>query len=979
MLKNGFILLEEKEMREVGGSARLWKHEKCGAEVLSISNKDENKCFGANFFTPPANSTGVAHILEHSVLCGSERFPVKEPFVELLKGSLQTFLNAFTFPDKTCYPVASANLKDFYNLIDVYLDAVFHPLLSKDTFKQEGWHIEAADMDGPWTFKGVVYNEMKGVYSSPESILAEQSQQAVFPDNLYSLDSGGKPEMIPSLTWLAFKDFHQRYYQPGNTRFFFWGDDPEDKRLELLLPYLEGAGPVGPLPQVNLQAPYSEPRYVDVLYAASKDDSRAFFTVNWLLGERGDVALALKMEMLEHILEGLPGSPLRRALIESGLGEDTVGGGLETDLRQMYYSTGLKGIAPGQVPQGEELIFNTLKKMVKDGISKQAIDAAVNSVEFAYRENNSGRFPRGLSAMIQALSTWLYGGDPLAPLAWEQPLQELRKAIDAGEKIFEEAIQSNFLDNKSRVRVTLLADPKLAELRQKRETVTLEEIQGSASPATREQIAVETENLLKAQLSPDKAEDLAKIPALGLEDLPRKSTTIPFDLKKIPETFITHDLPTNGILYASLLLPIKRVPARLVPLMSLFCRSFMDWGTAKEDYSQLGMKVASRLGSLSVNTILGNRCDNGEAFCYLSVSGKVVRNNMEDLFQLMGEILLEPQNNHDVILERLGQMIPEDRARLEASLQMGGHAAAALRVGAHFTGTEAWGEKAGGISQLRFLRELEKKLKNDPDTVISAFTELRDLTLSNSGAIFDCAGDADILAKAQNLAVPLLKSLPFTPKLDLGEPVSTWPPMTDLAREEVFLTQGQVNYVAKGANLYKLGYKYSGTVNVIMRWLRMGRLWEEVRVAGGAYGAFCSFSRFNGNYVCASYRDPNVDRTLSVYDGLAPYLRNFNPDKAQLVQAIVGAIGEVDSYLLPDAKAAKALMQWLCGLTEDMRQKSREEIFATSAADFHTFAEVLAAANEQSAICVIGGAKARQAAQEHGWQNEDLINNPITQ
>ena len=295
MNKHGFTLLTEQHLHEVDGTARLWRHEATGAQLLSINNSDENKCFGVNFRTPPADSTGVAHILEHSVLCGSDKYPVKEPFVELMKGSLQTFLNAFTFPDKTCYPIASCNLRDFYNLIDVYIDAVFHPRIDEDIFRQEGWHVEAETPDGPWSYKGVVYNEMKGVYSSPDSVLAEQSQQALFPDTLYSLDSGGNPENIPDLTYEAFYDFHSRYYHPSNARFFFWGDDPEDERLRLTAAALEGytARPVNS--DVPLQPRLETPRQIEVAYAASKGEKRALFTVNWLLGERGDVHQALSL------------------------------------------------------------------------------------------------------------------------------------------------------------------------------------------------------------------------------------------------------------------------------------------------------------------------------------------------------------------------------------------------------------------------------------------------------------------------------------------------------------------------------------------------------------------------------------------------------------------------------------------------------------------------------------------------------------
>ena len=429
-----FILIAECECAEVSGAVRLWKHAATGAQVLSIVNSDENKCFGVAFRTPPTDSTGVAHIIEHSVLCGSEKYPVKEPFVNLLKGSLQTFLNAFTFPDKTCYPVASANLQDFYNLIDVYLDAVFHPRISENSFRQEGWHVEADTPDGPWSYKGVVYNEMKGVYSSPDACLAEESQHAMFPDTLYSLDSGGRPAEIPNLTYEAYRDFHASYYHPSNARFFFWGDDPEERRLEIVAEELKGYAFRDVDSAIPLQKPFASPVRREVPYAVQpgQADPKCLFTVNWLCGERGDVELSLMLEMLGSILEGMPGSPLRRALISSGLGEDTAGAGLESDLRQLFYSTGLKGVKREDIPAAEKLIFDTLRRLCDEGIDPAAVEAAVNSTEFAYRESNFGNFPRGLAAMLQALSTWLYDGDPLtaarqhqaAPCLWRKGLRE---------------------------------------------------------------------------------------------------------------------------------------------------------------------------------------------------------------------------------------------------------------------------------------------------------------------------------------------------------------------------------------------------------------------------------------------------------------------------------------------------------------------------------------------------------------------------
>lgn len=969
----GFRLIEERKMREVGGNARLWRHKATGAELLSIINEDENKCFGVSFFTPPTDSTGVAHILEHSVLCGSDKYPLKEPFVELLKGSLQTFLNAFTFPDKTCYPVASANLRDFYNLVDVYLDAVFHPLITKDIFYQEGWHLEAENADSPWFYKGVVYNEMKGVYSSPDSILAERSQQAVFPDNIYCLDSGGNPEKIPDLTYQAFCDFHQRYYQPGNARFFFWGDDPEDERLRLISSAISGYGPVANLPQVILQKRLPQPRYIDVPYASSEGDDRALFTTSWLLGERGDVEQAIKMEMLEHILEGLPGSPLRRALMESGLGEDTTGCGLETDLRQMYYSTGLKGIEPAAVDKGEKLILGTLKNLSENGIPADAVEAAVNSVEFALRENNSGRFPRGLAAMIQALSTWLYGGDPLGPLAWEKPLAQIKESLAKGEKIFEKAIKENFLENTHRARVTLLPDASLGRQKEDAEANRAALARDEAGPEQREEMAQETERLRKAQLAPDKPEDLAKIPALGVKDLPKNDAFIPIDVNQGHYTFITHDLPTNGIAYGTLLLPVPRLPEKLLPYLPLFTRSLVEWGTARQDYSQLGMSIAAKTGGLAAAPLAGLKFGSREPFLYISVVGKAVYEKIPDLFALMREILLEPQTSQPLKLQRLAQMTMEDKARMEYSLQAAGHGAVSCRVRSHYSGVGAINEELGGIAQLWFLREFAARLENEPEAALSDFEELRRIIVSSSGAVFDCVAEGSAFASVEKEASALLDTLPAQPKQTDGELIAEYKPFSYLPAGEAFITPGLVNYVGKGANLYDLGYSWNGSANVITRWLRMGRLWEEVRVAGGAYGVFCGLDRISGTFVCSSYRDPNVDATLSAYDGLGAYLREFNPTGGQLSQAIVGAIGDVDAWLLPDAKGAKALGRWLAGLDKETLQKNRDEILGTTARDFKDFAGVLDAAAQEGAICVLGGQKTAQAAQRHGWKEHKLI------
>lgn len=969
---HGFILMKERELTEVGGVVKLWRHDKTGAQLLSVTNEDENKCFGANFFTPPDNSTGVAHVLEHSVLCGSKKYPVKEPFAELLKGSLQTFLNAFTFPDKTCYPVASANLRDFYNLVAVYLDAVYHPLLTKDIFRQEGWSVVAETADGPWTFKGVVYNEMKGVYSSPDSVLAESSQQAVFPDNIYRWDSGGKPDAIPDLTYEAFADFHSRFYQPGNTRFFFWGDDPEEERLKILSETLAGYGPLDNLPEVKLQKPFAEPRYREIPYACAEGEERALVTVNWLLAERGNVLEAMKAEALEHILEGLPGSPLRAALLESGLGEDMAGAGLETDLRQMYYSSGLKGIKPADAGKVEDLIMKVMRDLAENGVPREAAAAAMNTVEFAYRESNSGRFPRGLSAMLMALSTWLYGGDPFSPLAWEEPLAKIKKDLADGKKVFEEAIRDNFLNNPHRVRVTLLPDPKLGRVRDDAEKSRLAAMREETSAEKRVRVVNETKRLKEAQLKPDSPEALATIPALTVADLPKKNAEIPVIESAVPQTFLAVEQPTRGVAYVNLCLPIKRLPVALAPYLPLFSRSLLDFGTARRDYVSLGALVASTLGGFSVAPMIGTKIGDRSAYCYLNAGGKATYENIPRLFDVAREILLEPQENREIILSRLKQMIPEEKARLEHSLQAAGHSAVGIRLRARYTGAGALGEQTAGVSQLEFLRELQKKLETEPEKIISDFSELRSLIVSSQDVIFNCVAEAGAMAALEKGAVALANALPAEPRLVEGAVLASYAPL-DFPAGEAFITPSQVNYVGKAANLYDLGYQYDGAANVIMRWLRMGRLWEDVRVAGGAYGVFCGLDRATGTAVFASYRDPNIDRTLSAYDAAGSWLRGFKPTPAQIEQAIVGAIGDMDAYMLPDAKGATSLARRLSGLTDETRQKTRDEIFAVTGKDFNDFADVMDAAAQAGAVCVLGGESARAEATARGWSVKNLV------
>ena len=961
MNSHGFTLVREEELRETGGRVRLWKHDVTGAELLSICNDDENKSFGVSFRTPPRDSTGVAHILEHSVLCGSAKYPVKEPFVELLKSSLQTFLNALTFPDKTCYPVASCNLQDFYNLMDVYLDAVFHPRIDENVLRQEGWHIEADDPDGPWQFKGVVFNEMKGVYSSPDSVLMEECQHAVFPDMLYSLDSGGDPAVIPSLTFEAFREFHASYYHPSNARFFFWGDDPEEARLariaEVLAPYERREVSS----EVPLQPRLASPRLLEVPYAASEGEEadKAHVAVNWLLCESRETEEMFVLNMLEHIISGLPGSPLRKALMDSGLGEDISGCGLEGDLRQAYFSMGLRSIDPKNAPEVERLMMETLADLAENGVPAPAVEAALNSLEFMLRENNTGSFPRGLAAMFRSLSDWLYDGDAFAPLAWEKPLESIKKRLASGEKVFENAIRRWFLENTHRVTVLLLPDAGLAAARQSAEDARLAALREGMSEEERREVAEIAAALRVAQQTPDSQEALDTVPSLGKQDLPAENAVIPCAVEKADDIdVVTHELDTMGILYAGLAFDLSAVPARLLPLVPLYARALTELGTKRSDYVELGFEISAHTGSLGAGPVILSRVADASPVCLLSVSGKCTADKVDRMTALMGEILTEPDFDNR---ERFTQMALEEKARIEQAAVPSGHTLVNTRLSGRLSLAGRISEAMNGVSELFYVRDLIRRLEADWDGVRADLALLHELIIRRNGVKLDMTADSALLGAARSSLEALVSSLPSREVTVVGLEFEALP------GAELLSIPAQVNYVGLGLSLKDTGYRYKGSQAVILRHLRMGYLWDRVRVQGGAYGCFARFGRATGAFTFASYRDPNVENTLRVYRETADYLGNLSLSEADITRAVVGAIGDVDTYMLPGAKGATAFSRWMTGESNEERQRIREEILSTRLSDFHDFAPYLAAALTNAVPCVLGGADAEAVAGAEGW------------
>jgi len=960
----GFELLQEQYIDELKTRARFYRHVQTGAELLSMISDDENKVFGITFRTPPRDSTGVAHILEHSVLCGSRRYPVKEPFVEILKGSLQTFLNAFTYPDKTCYPVASQNIQDFYNLIDVYLDAVFYPRITPEIFQQEGWHYEMDAPDGPLDYKGVVFNEMKGANSSPDRLLAEYSQQSLFPDNTYGLDSGGDPVFIPELDYEQFRNFHRKYYHPSNARIFFAGDDDPEERLRLVNDYLKDFKKIEINSAISLQPRFDSPRRVVRSFATGDDSSRGMVTVNWMFGETENAVMNMAHHILGYILLGTPGSPLRKALIESGLGEDVTGGGLEGELRQLFFSVGLKGIDDGKADTVEALILKTLEKLAGDGIEPGAVEAAVNTIEFGLRENNTGSYPRGLVLMLRAMTTWLYDGDPLALLPFESLLSEVKSHIASDKSFFADIIRKDFLDNPHRTTIVMKPDTNLKNEMDAAERQRLDDVRSSASPEELGNIFKNVERLKKTQEAPDSPEALATIPILKLADMEKKNRTIPLTvLEEKGATVLYHDIPTNGIAYIETGLNLRSLPRRYVQYIPLFSRALFEMGTKKEDYVEISRRIDRETGGIHPSLLISEVKDTRKIEARLFLCGKAMLPQVGNLFDIIRDLLMDVKLDNR---ERFKQMLLEEKARQEQQLIPGGHQAVNLRLRAHFSEAGWLAEQLNGVSYLFFLRELAGRIDQDWPSVHAALEEMRSALVSHENMLFNVTVDEAGWEKVRSHLTNFAGRIPAGPTGSKSDLFGNLLTDMKIPEYEGLIVPSQINYVGKGADIYRAGYAYHGSIRVITRYLRTSWLWDRIRVRGGAYGAFCNFDKFSGVLTFLSYRDPNLLKTLEAFDETAGFLRDCDLSDDELTKGIIGAIGDMDAYMFPDARGYASMIRYLTGNTEEDIQRTRDEILSTTAQDFKKFAGVIDEVAKSGLVKVLGSENAIREATAGG-------------
>jgi Zn-dependent M16 (insulinase) family peptidase len=945
-----FTLLQERDIPEINSKAKLYVHEKTGARLISVANSDENKAFGITFRTPPATSNGIAHIMEHSVLCGSRKYPAKEPFIELAKSSLNTFLNAMTYPDKTTYPVASTNLKDFYNLIDVYLDAVFYPLIPERTLQQEGWHYEIESPDAPLTFKGVVFNEMKGNYSSPDGLLSEYSQHSIFPDILYSLDSGGDPLVIPDLTYAEFKHFHQTYYHPSNAYIWFYGDDPEEERFRILEDWLKDFDKQDPQSAIPLQARFDAPRHEVHHYDSGEtEDPKSYTNLNWMLDEIPDPETSLGLGILSHILTGTPASPLRKALMDSGLGEDLTGGGMDEDFRQVKYSVGMKGVLSENTAKVEELILTTLAQLTS-GIDVDTIAASVNTVEFHLREQNTGRFPRGLSLMLGALTSWIYDRDPLEALAFEAPLTSIKERVAKGGKYFEGLIQKYLLDNPHRAAVVLEPDPNVNKQREEIENERLARAKAAMSQAEIEKVIADVAELKHHQETPDTPEALASIPSLSLNDLDKQIKTVPIEVSKLEGAqFLYHDLFTNGIAYLDLGFDLHSVPQDLLPFVGLLGRALLELGTEKEDFVKLTQRIGRSTGGIHSGTITSTIRESSQSALWFMLRSKAVVSQTPELLAILKDVLLSAKLDNP---ERFKQIVLEEKAGAESGLIPGGHGVVHGRLSARFSEADWVREQIGGLDHLFFLRQLAEDVEKDWAGVLAKLESLRGTLINRSAMLVNLTLDEANWQRIQPQLADFTRAMPsatFTPQRWDRKPVSV---------NEGLTIPAQVNYVGKGASLYAQGYEPDGSIHVIGKYLGTTWLWDKIRVQGGAYGGFSTFNQNSGVFTYLSYRDPNVLATLDNYDNTVKFLRDLDLSESELKKSIIGTIGDFDAYLLPDAKGYQSMVRHLTHYTDGIRQQTRDEVLGASVQDFKQFADVLQRVAEHGEVVVLGSAEA---------------------
>lgn len=945
-----YEILDEHRVEDVQSDGFILRHKKSGARIAILSNNDDNKVFYIGFRTPPEDETGVPHIIEHTTLCGSKKFPVKDPFIELAKGSLNTFLNAMTYPDKTVYPVASCNDQDFKNLMDVYLDAVFNPNITKyeEIFKQEGWHYELTGKDDELKINGVVYNEMKGAYSSPDEVLSSQIYRSLFPDNTYSKDSGGNPEYIPKLTYEAYLDFYHKYYHPSNSYIYLYGDMDVVERLEWLdKEYLSLYDYKKVNSEINKQPAFDEIKNVEAQYSITMDDSqenKTYLSYNRVVGDTLDEMLYQAFDVLDYALVSSPGAPVKQALIDAGIGDD-VYGSYDAGILQPVFSFVAKNANASQADEFESIIENTLKEVVKTGINKEALLAGINSSEFKFREADFGQFPKGLLFGLNCLDSWLFDDmKPFIHLECLGTFAKLRKAVDTD--YFEKLIQEYLLDNTHGSSVTVKPKRGLGNEREEALAKELSDYKASLSDEEIKKLIEDTEHLKKYQEEPSSDEDLRKLPMLTRADM--KKNAMPFsniEDELLDVKVVRHDIESNGIDYISFLFDAGDFAQSELGYLGFFTNALGLVSTEKYSYTDLANATNIYTGGISTGTASHPDIKDRNNFVFkFEVKLKVLEKNLDKALELMEQMLLTSDFTDT---KRLGELVAQIKARLQANLSSSGHLVAAMRSMSSFSSYALYQDELKGVAFYRSICRIEKELSESPKSVSDKLAAIARKLFARNRMLISFTGNNEAYGNAK----PSLEKV--IAGFDKMSAVGNQAEVHFNTAKEAFIDASQIQYVAKTGDFICEGYEYTGALRLLRIILSYDYLWINVRVKGGAYGCMNTFLRSGESYF-VSYRDPNLSDTLDVYDRIPEYIKSFSPDERDMTKYIIGTFSALDTPMNPEAKGSRSLSAYLEGITYEQIQKERNEILNAQPEDIRRLADLVEAVLKKDSICVIG-------------------------
>ena len=946
---SAYRVVEHKTIEEMQSEGIVLEHKKTKARLFLVSNDDENKVFCIGFRTPPDNDCGLPHILEHSVLCGSDKFPLKDPFVELVKGSLNTFLNAMTYPDKTVYPVASCNDKDFQNLMDVYMDAVLHPNIYKEEkiFRQEGWHYELESKDAPLIYNGVVYNEMKGAYSSPESLLDSVTQKTLFPDTCYGKDSGGDPVHIPELSYEKFLDFHRTYYHPSNSYIYLYGDmDMAEKLTWLDEEYLSHYEERPVDSRIREQKAFEKPVEREFSYSITDGESgedATYLSVNTVVGDDLDPKLYVAFQILEHTLLDAPGAPLKQALIDAGIGKDILGG-YESGILQPFFSVIAKDANKEQKGEFLAIVKGTLRKLADQGINRKSLLAGMNYFEFKYREADYGSAPKGLMYGLQCLDSWLYDGDPMTHLCYQETFDFLKKEVENG--YFEQLIKDYLLDNPFEAVIVVAPEKNLTTKEDEKLAKKLADYKASLSDEELEKLVKATRELKEYQDTPSTPEILAKIPLLTREDIDKKAETFFWTEKEEDGIKVLHhNFFTSGIGYLKVLFNTSVLPQEDLPYAGLLKSVLGSISTEHYSYSDLTSEIHLNSGGMDFSVTSYANLQDAEQFTGAFVASiRVLYDKLDFGFTMLEEIL-----NHSVFTDekRLGEVIQETRSRARMKLENAGHSTAVSRATSYFSATAYYNELTGGTAYYHFLEQLEKDYPAKKQEIIAKLQEVSRKLFTRSNMLVNYTADENGYEKLPETLKLLSAKLPEGSR----EMYAFTHPVKNV--NEGLKTSAQVDYVARCGNFRDAGLAYTGALKILQVILSYDYLWLNIRVKGGAYGCMSGFGRSGEGYL-VSYRDPNLKETNEIYEGIPAYLEQFDPDERDMTKYVIGTISNLDAPLTPSVKGSRGLSAYLSGVTEEMMQTERDQVLQATKEDIRALAAHVRAVLQTGSFCVVG-------------------------